>query len=384
MQNRKLNIRALLFGLLMLALAFPWFQHLFPLYKSEPLAGDVRPAPDASFSLEAWMSGSFQYGKEKHLNDNIGARPELVRINNQIDYMLFRKLHASGVVIGRDYYMYEDGYIKAYNGTDFMGMERIMDQLGKLRFIQDTLARAGKQLLLTFVPSKGRFYPEYFPASMQQHAPAASNYSVMREACARLGINHLDLNGWFRNMKATAPHPLFSKQGIHWTHLGAAIAADSFNRHLEQMLGIDIPDLTIGRVECTDSLRGENDIARGLNLLVPLTRERLCYAKTSFTADSNRHKRPAVIFICDSFFWTFLDLKVPQHCYRNWHMWYYFSEDWNERVMSGKADMQDPKESDWLATVSGSDAVVLFISEPNLANLGWTFIDRAYKSYGGR
>ncbi len=380
MRKPALDVRSILFGFLMLVLCLPALNLYLPFVESGKLAGDVRNAPDTAFTPESWFAGRYQQKKDHFFNDQIGFRPDLVRINNQIDYFLFRKLHAGGVVLGKDQYLYEAGYINAYNGEEYLGHERILNQLSKLRYIQDTLARAGKPLVMAFIPSKGRYFPEYFPEKMQAPRTRLTNYEVMQAMCDSLGINNIDLNGWFRSIKARAPHPLFSKQGIHWTRLGAELAADTLNRYLETLLHIDILDMHIEKVECTPEPRGDNDIAQGLNLIWPITTETLCYNHIRYDEDSATKTKPSVIFISDSFFWTFIGQGIPHHCYKDWGMWYYFREIWDEST----GPLKMIETTDWMKIIDTSDALVLFFTEPNLPNLGYGFIDQAFIKFGGK
>lgn len=383
MKTKAQHIRSGILICFMLILSAPGLNSLFHIVHCAPLQGAVVLEKDTSFSLKAWWSGGYQHQKEKYLNDNIGLRPFMVRVNNQLDYYLFKKLHAHDVVMGKNQELFEDGYIKAYYGKDFIGAARIKEMMRKLRFVQDSLQRAGKALLLTFVPSKGRFYPEYFPDNLRDTFTEKSNYLQMRKQALEAGINVLDLNGWYVRRKGKAEHPLFSKMGIHWTHWGADHAADSLNHRLEELLHIDMPDIKFGKVVCTDTSRGENDIENALNLFWPITHETLCYNTLSFE-QSNKQK-PKVIFIGDSFFWTLLSDGIPQKCYANFEFWDYFIEIWTKDATEGKESTRYIKDTDWKARMAQNDALILFFTEPNLILYDKAgFIDSLYSSYGGR
>ena len=65
------------------------------------------------------------------------------------------------VVIGKENYLYEKGYIDAFFGVDFIGHDSIAISAYKLKMIQDTLAKLNKTLLIILAPGKGDFFPEY-------------------------------------------------------------------------------------------------------------------------------------------------------------------------------------------------------------------------------
>lgn len=380
----KMNIRSLLLTVLLLLLLLPALNMRFAFFKSLPLGGDVHLAPNAWFNIRSWMDGSYQQQKELYLNDNIGLRPELVRTNNEIDYLLFRKPHAANVVFGKEGCLFEQGYIDARNGKDFLGHERWRGMARRLRYIQDTLARAGKQLLFIFTPSKGRYYPEYFPNIDRLNPSAVTNYDVLKHYCDSFGVHNIDFNGWFLRLKPVTPHPLFSKQGIHWTRWAAIRAADSFNRNLEQRLGIEMPNIILGKDICSTTPRdGEDDIAHGLNLWKPVTTETWCYTDVAYDEDSATQK-PTVVFITDSFFWTWAADQEPQHCYKDWEFWYYFNEIWSDDVFSGKRPLGHISDDTWMDKLAHTDALVIMLTEINLVNVGDRCTSALYTRLGGK
>jgi hypothetical protein len=382
MRLPKLNIRAMIFGFMLLVLSLPGINLLWPIIKSGELEGAVVLAQDTSFTTASWLEGSYQHQKEKFLNDNIGFRVDLVRINNQLDYSLFRKVHAADIVIGKDNQLFEKGYIESYYGEKYIGDEKIAALMHKLRFIQDSMNRAGKAIVLAFAPSKARYYPECFPENMVRPWTPKSNYLALKSASEAAGINAIDFNGWYLTQKATTLHPLFSKMGIHWTHWGADHVADSLNHRLEQLLHIDMPDIEFGETICTTEPRGENDVERGLNIIWPIMSESLCYNQLSFHEENKT--KPSVIIIGDSFFWSILGDNIPQRTYRTFNFWNYFSEVWDENNQPGHGKMRRIWETDWKAKVAQSDAIVLFYTEVNLARYADEFIDEMYKEYGGK
>jgi len=384
MERKPFAYRPYLLAFMMLVLILPGLNHVLPFIESGKLNGAVQLAKDTSFSPEAWFSGGYQKQKESYLNDNIGFRPDLIRFNNQLDYELFGMFHANGVVEGPDHYLYERGYIDAYYGNDYLGDSTVKELCRKLRFIQDTLERAGKKLIITFVPSKARYYPEYFPKRLIQEPTTRNNYQQLKMATASEGLHVIDLNGWFVNQKVTTPHPLFSKMGIHWTRYGANHAMDTFNRYLGSLLNIHIPDLVFEGVDCSTEPRGDNDIATGLNLIWPYTVENICYDRLHFNEDSLTRKKPAPIFIGDSFVWTLLANQIPQHCYHNWEFWSYFSEIWSQDVIDGHAELKYTSNSDWMSHLQTHNAVVLFFTESNLQHYKDYFINAAYTNFGGK
>ena len=73
------------------------------------------------FTKENWFNGKYQDTSSKYINDNFGFRNDFIRINNQRVFMLYNEARANGVIIGKDNYLYEYGYIVAALGNDYVG-----------------------------------------------------------------------------------------------------------------------------------------------------------------------------------------------------------------------------------------------------------------------
>lgn len=375
------GVRSWLFGLLMTVLCLPVLNHAFGFVESPPLKGDVRLAADTNFTPAGWFSGAYQQKKEAYLNDHTGFRADLVRFNNQLDYTLFTQFHAKNVVQGKNGYLYEGGYIDALYGRDYVGDSALASQLSRLRYIQDTLRRAGKQLILALAPSKARFYSEYIPDSMKPAQPVAkTNYTEIRRRSLELGIELIDFNAWYLTQKSKYPGKLFSKGGTHWSYFGADLAADTFHRQLEALLGIDMPDMKIVRTECDQPAReSDKDIVTALNLIWPVTEDRMCYNVLDFSVDSANKQKPDMVFISDSFFWLWMYDYIPQNAYNHWQAWFYFAEAWGGRREDQFLTGTSLRTLDWMDEINKADAVVLLFTEANLSRLGAGFIDAAYE-----
>ena len=141
-------------------LAAPLIQHYFPFITSGPLYGFNADAPDEVFNWDKWWDGSYQEKKGRYLNDHIGFRADLIRLNNQLDYSLLNKLHSWKVVEGKDHYLFMDTYINGYYGRDYVGYTAILEKLVKLKALSDTFERLGKSLILIHAPAKEFMYPE--------------------------------------------------------------------------------------------------------------------------------------------------------------------------------------------------------------------------------
>ena len=120
---------------MMLLLILPAIQQYTGFIPEKPLKGAIAKPEVPVLSLKTWFDVSFQESYDDYLEQGIGFRPTLIRINNQIAFSLFDTALANSVIIGKDNYLFELNYIKAYEGIDFAGYEKIRDQVEKARLL---------------------------------------------------------------------------------------------------------------------------------------------------------------------------------------------------------------------------------------------------------
>jgi hypothetical protein len=368
--------RNLLYLFLMSLLVFPFLQSQLNIFELKPLKGDISNTTDTTFTFRLWFNGDFQEVREAHLNESFGFRNLFVRLNNQVAFSLFKKANAKQVIVGKENVLYEESYIKSYFGADFSGEEKIADQVNKLKFLQDTLAKLNKSLILVFAPGKGFYFPEFIPDKYQQQT-GKTNIDYWLRYSKEANLNAIDYNSYFMANKNLSEYPLYPRNGIHWSQYGACLAADSLVRYMEKLRGIDMTNLNWNSVQWKESAVGDRDIADGLNLLLERKPEVLAYPDLVYEPDSGKTK-PSAIVISDSFYWTFVSLGF-QRVFSGHHFWYY-----NRQIHSG--DNQDQmyiEDVDLLNEIKNHDIILIMGSTPSLCNLGWGFIDHAYDQFRG-
>lgn len=376
MQQKTKNI---LLGFFLLLLLAPLLNQQLRLVPGTALHGAVRGAADTAFTFRGWWNGSWQEQRTAWINDSIGFRNELVQLNNQVDYTLFRKTHAAAVVVGKEGYLYEESYIRDYLGLSYEGTAEIRKDMLAARGLQDTLERKGVRFVVVHAPSKASFYPEFFPPAFDGHRQARNNQQEYVRIGDSLGVHQLDFNRWFVSMRATQQHLLMSRKGVHWTLYGSLLAGDSLLHYLEGVLGADLPDMVWeGGIESDTARYTDDDLAAGLNLVFPLGPERYYYPSIRFR-DNSSHRKPKIIYISDSFFWPLLQDGIPQHTGSGWEFWYYFNERWTQSVIDGKEPVQVLTPGYRTRTFFEADAVVVICTDPNLGSMLRKSMRKAYR-----
>ena len=375
MENR--TVKVWLFYFVLLILLLPFLQQCLGFIDSGPLLCSPSEDPNPTFTYVTWWAGSYQKQKTLYLNDSTGFRPDLVRLNNQLDFSLFGKLSV-GDIIGRDGYVFGKEDVLEYNGEMYMGADQIRMEMTKVKRIQDTLQRLGKTFIFAYAPSKAHYVPEKIPGALKGgKEPEINNYKTFRTIGDSLLVNQLDYVALFRAMRDTSQNLLMTRQGFHWSIYGSLIATDTVIRRIEHERKIRMPHLVVTKMHCSDTARdSDNDLVKCTNLILPLSRERYSYPDFYYSRDSNAIK-PRTLFLGDSFLWGWIAAGFMQNATTDWKYWTYFGDVWTE---NGSTDIRG---YDWEKALAESDCVVILVTPMNLhvLTMKTRFLEQIYRHY---
>jgi hypothetical protein len=374
MKNKSDKLRSFLLLFIIIILFAPMIQAKFKFITVSPLKGDIVLKQDSVFSFKGWFSGAFQTAEENYLNENFGFRNICIRVNNQIAFNLFRKAIANGVIIGKENCLYEETYLNAYYGNDFIGIDSITHRMQRLKFLQDTLQKLNKNLILVFAAGKGSFYPEYFPDKYKQ-AKGKTNYEYHIKLAKEMGLNYIDFNKYFVDNKNKSKYPLYPKNGIHWSYYGECLVADSIIKYIEKLRNIDIPNIYWNDISVEPAKNDDIDIEDGMNLLFNLRKEKMAYPKIQFESDANKIK-PSVLVIGDSYYWGMFGFGIS-NSFSTSNFWYYYSQ-----IYSGSDNsFRESSQVDLMDEIAKHDVIIILGTEATLREFGWGFIEEASKRY---
>ena len=373
----KKNSRTLkiLLGILATLFALQILQYQFGFIKIQPLSGYYIAAEKQDFSLKEWFAGTYQEKTDQYLNEFFGFRSFFIRVNHQICYSFFNKAKAGYVQVGKENYLYEENYIKAYYGDDYIGKDSIAQRMYMLKSVQDTLSKMGKSVVWVLTSGKGSFYPEYIPERFHKKRDT-TNAEIYLHYAEQLGINHINFSGYFQSIKESSPYPLYPQFGIHWSYYSICWAADSITRYIEQLRDIEMPHIFWEEVRMRRPDKGDRDISQSMNLLFPPKTFDMAYPVVQFESDSGKTK-PSLIAIADSFYWGVYSLGWGNHLFTNNQFWYYNQE-------FRKADVPDvltPEQINLAEEILNNDVFLILGTDANLPNLGWGFIEDAYRLF---
>jgi len=368
-----MKFKNILLGLVIAILLLPGinnFLQLFGLSTFEPLKGVYPKTEKPVINAYDLRSSIFQKKFYTYVEENIGGRPFLIRLNNQIAFTLFDQ-SSNNIVIGKQNFLYDIGYIKSFLGDDFMGEQHWDEELDKLLYIQDNLEKKGIIFFIVIAPGKGSFYPEYFPDRFHNQKVKLTNYQYLSHGFTRKNLHFLDFNKYFHILKDTARYPLYPIGGIHWSAYGEALVIDSVKSYLEKVCGKKMISLSFPNIIISDTLRPpDKDIEESLNLFFNTGHYKMPYPEYSFI-ESPEDFKPRVITIADSYYSNLYDLGITRKLYQSDLFLFYFTIT---------PEGREVKNMNVLEEMNKSDVVMILATEANLFRLGFGFIEEAYES----
>lgn len=371
------RILTLLFIAVLAVMLLPELQRRFRIFELPPLEGAFEAIKRPDFSAGRFLNGSFQQETERFIEEKVGFRPLLVRIRNQADFSFYNKAHAEGVIIARKGVVIEEDYMLEYLGRLFIGKNTIDKKLDRIKFLQDTLSQKGIRLAIVFAPGKASFHADLIPKRYRPWDKSLSNYDYFTRQCRHLGINHLDLNQYFKDMKSSAAYPLYPKYGTHWSTYGMSLAADTLVKYVESLSGRSLNQLKHGPVELTSNLRDTDfDGGKSMNLLWKPRSGKMAYPRLAFENDSDKH-RPMVLVVADSYYWNIYNAGIPKNIFANEAFWYYYRQVYPDFYL----DQKTVDQLDIRTEIEKQEVILVMITERFLHTAFWHFTDDLYRIY---
>ncbi len=364
MKKDSTIFKRILLGMIFLVLFIHMANNDLNLVQLEKLHGDVRYPQKPEFTIDAWLSGSFQEKQDDYMKSMFGFRNFYVRLNNQLEFSLFKKANANDVIVGKENCIFEKKYISTYYGANFMGIDSIDHILNQMKYVSTELKKKGKELIIIFAPGKASFYPEFIP-DRYKRVNDSTNYKFLSAGAKNAGLNVIDFNDWFVKNKNISKYSLFPLHGIHWSEYGAVLAADSIINYIEKLRNIDMPNLSYDTIDMKEPFSHDYDIGDGINLFIKLKGPQMAYPRIS-TEDAKNKTKPNVLVISDSFFWNMYYFGIG-NSFNISHLWFYnkdvYPESHTTKTLVKHLDLQ--------AEINKHDVFIIMATESNLERIGW-------------
>jgi len=368
-----------LFIFIVVFLTIPLGVGVFSLVKEKPLDGAFAGEKIYTlkyFTWSRWFDDRFQEAMVKKSAQKTGFRNTLIRVANHLDFLLLRHLHAYKAVLGKDNYLFEEGYIVDYLGRNYMGERFIRENLHQFKMAQEVLQRNYNiKLILVLEPGKAGIYPEKIPMQYQPSQRSISNYQTYQRLSEEMKIPCLNLQSYFLALKDTSKYPLYPKYGVHWSTYGMWLASDTLLKFIQKTADINLPQINWHGITTTNKLKDVDfDLEKTINLLTELPHQTLAYPQISF--DTANKTKPRVLTIADSYYWSIFDNKIPQNAFQNADFWYYNTTIY-PKIWGDNAKLV--KDLNVMNEIKSNQIILFMITEMNLYKAFWGFTDTILK-----
>lgn len=378
--KKRPDIAKILFIITMVLMFLPMLQQFSGLINFKPLKGVTNEVPKPVLSFDNYRSGKFQSQAEKYMSANFGFRQPFIRLYNQYIWTCYHKTNVESLVIGKDNWLYEHYFVDDYEGKRALNYADNQEELKKLlrdnairiRKLQEILEQYGKHLFVLVEPGKNRVYPEYLPDSCVK-APdslvtAAEFYPYLFDS---LGINNMNCDKWFLEMKGNVGFDLFPQTGTHWSNIASIYVTDSLIRYMEQLGGINMKNIVLGEQYIEKKAKNsDNDLEQMLNLMFTMHDVPTKFVDFAYDDDTTAVK-PRMILIGDSFFWNIANNAHPDKVFENYFYWFYNSTIYFD------SSFNNTTQTDIVDQLLNTDYVVLAACTGQLYAMDWGFTNRA-------
>lgn len=178
---------------------------------------------ETALTVDNFFNSKYQNDVENFLKEKGKIAKKFRKINNTIIFKLFSST-SSGVVIGKDDFLFEKGYIREKFAFDKQDYKTIENNVKKVKEVQDILNKNGIRFLYILAPTKADFYEEYLPKKfdclLSNNKEEERNYTKFKKALNEYKVNYIDVNEYFIKNKYNSENYLFPKYGIHWSEYG--------------------------------------------------------------------------------------------------------------------------------------------------------------------
>ena len=327
---------------------------LIPLSKLFPLSGHVVSPPRPVLTFSNVKEGKFQEAVEKDFTRHFGAFNPLVYLDNTLNLSLAEtNLNKSTcVVVGRDEVFLSGDEVALRDQTVFdwpaieAGVQEMADAVTKLK-------KNGVEVVVLFVPSKLRYYPDFIPSRWRvgDHSPpkflAVTDRMLLLMNEKRIPI--LDTREVIEEVGQATGSLAIPKRGRHWTNLTSCQILGRFERP-----GFDcLP----GKVE--PSKKNEQDIYRCLNAFNPLAGPELLPQPQILGESFKRFKK--ALFVGSSFMRELEDQALRQSLFSELNLYYYNKTDYQ-----GEDGRPIPEGQAWREFILSRDLIVIDLYEVQL------------------
>ena len=164
-----------------------------------------------------------------YFNDHIALRNQMIFVDAKIQTNLFSESNVSGVIYGKNDWLYYSSTLNDYLGRNTMSERELFNLSHNIAVIQSYLKERNIDFVFTIPPNKNTLYHENMPyyynrANLVHNAKMLENYLLDE------GINYVNLFDLFEQQEET----LYLLRDSHWNMKGACLAYNAIMAPLKK------------------------------------------------------------------------------------------------------------------------------------------------------
>ncbi len=336
----------------------PIFLVYLPL--GEPLKGVTANLEEGNLSF---FDGSWQKSIEVQFEQNLPARPLLVRTHNQVQYSLGGELNQN-IITGKNEVLFEKAYLDLITDSEPFN-DDYLNQMGSLlKRFQDSLKNRGKEFMFISIPGKPNYFAEDLPKGIE--IADTNNRIRFLNTLQAYKVDHIDMHEVLTQFEDSTGYDAFTTYGIHWSQAASKYAYVAFTEQINQQLSREVIDARIeGIYSKDDYTKVEVDLWETLNLLSskPKMVNQLGDAQLYNSAIESDF---GLCIIGDSFNWRWFGVGLTRAQIFNpsWFLYYHKKAHKSGEGLIGRADLSTTRQA-----IEESDLVVVMLVDANLEAL---------------
>lgn len=359
-------LKNIIFFSLLALLSFPLLQQTWKPIEVAPLSGAYNLPDTVPLNTRNWFSGEFQDKYSPFYEYSIGFRPSFVRLKNQLYYWTYNR-STSYVSIGKEDQLFAWNYWAPYWGMDLADKDSVDLRIANIVRLKNELDSMGVPLLVVIGANKVRYMPEFLADDLIKEERLPNNYHSYLPALQEAGLQVVDFNAIFSELKSEAGRGMFPNTGTHWSAYGMGLCLDSIVSFADRNQNDTIRNVKVyGFSEKDSVVDSDLDLSNDLNLWFPIKRQSNLFAKTMV---SKKGRKAKLFVIGDSFYWNLYQLdEFYELVDSSSHYWYYNNTDIAFDGARHPVEDYNPIE-----LAARADAVILLATEANLNTFPFDF-----------
>lgn len=152
-----------------------------------------------------------------YFEDHYAFRNNLVDANSRLQMALFGTSPIADVVAGKDGWLFYEGELEDYQGTNLLTDRGAQNIAYNLSMMQGYIESKGSSFVFTMAPNKSTLYPEYMPDNLI--SSDVHNWDLVKPYLNAYGVNYVDLGA----VISSQDQVLYCKTDTHWNQTGARL-----------------------------------------------------------------------------------------------------------------------------------------------------------------